>query len=193
MKTMLSSRVSVADYKKMEESRDRKAVAEFMRDRMSERYIEPMHVDLEKKNGFTIMAVSCLLIETLESFIQGWPDTKNKSQLAFCKFFDRNGGFYPFGGESQNFYKHVRCGILHQGETTGGWHIRRSGALFDKRTRTINAKLFHDEVAKVLKCYCTELQNSDWSAPIWQSFRNKMRSVCKNCEDKASPKGDAEI
>jgi hypothetical protein len=152
---------------------------------MSERYIEPMRVDRAKKNGFTIMAVSCLLIETLESFIQGWPDTKNKSQLAFCNFFDRNIGFALFHGEAQNFYKHVRCGILHQGETTGGWHIRRNGALFDKTTRTINAKKFHDEVESVLKSYCIDIQGSDWSMPIWQSFRKKMHSVCKNCENNA--------
>lgn len=185
MKTMLSSRISVADYKKMEESRDRKAIAEFMQHRLSERYIDPMRVDREKKNGFTIMAVSCLLIETLESFIQGWPDTKNKSQLAFCNFFDRNVSFDPFRGEAQNFYRHVRCGILHQGETTGGWHIRRNGTLFDKTTRTINAKRFHDEVEKVLTSYCANLQGFDWSTPTWQSFRKKMRNVCENCEDKA--------
>ena len=29
-----------------------------------------------KKNGFYVMAVSCLLIETLESFWQGWESTE---------------------------------------------------------------------------------------------------------------------
>lgn len=182
MKTMLSTRVSVADYKKMEQKRDRNAIAQFIKERISERYINPMQIDPKKKNGFTILAVSCLLIETLESFFQGWPDTKNKSQLAFCNFFDRNKGFNSFRGEAQSFYKHVRCGILHQGETTGGWHIRRDGPLFQKTSRTVNAKLFHDEIDKVLGTYCNDLQKSDWLAPIWTSFRKKMHSVCKNCE-----------
>ena len=182
MKTLLSSRVSVADYTEMEKVHDRGAIAKFVMERVSERYINPMRVDPKKKNGFTIMAVSCLLIETLESFYKGWPDTNKKSQLAFCNFFDRNQGFSSFRGEAQNFYKHVRCGILHQGETTGGWHVRRDGPIFQKKTRTINAKLFHDEIEKVLRNYCDDLQKSDWSAPIWKSFRKKMHSVCKNCE-----------
>lgn len=185
MKTMLSSRVSVADYKKMEEGRDQSAITKFIKERISERYINPMRVDPKKKNGFTIMAISCLLIETLESFFQGWSDTNNKSQSAFCNFFDRNNGFSSFRGEGQSFHKHVRCGILHQGETTGGWHIRRDGPLFQKKTKTINAKLFHDEIGNVLESYCNELQGSDWSAPIWKSLRKKMHSVCKNCESEA--------
>lgn len=185
MKTLLSSRVSVANYKKMEESRDKDAIAKFIMERVSERYITPMRVERNKKNGFTIMAVSCLLIETLESFYQGWPDSNNKSQLAFCNFFDRNQGFGSFRGQAQSFYKNVRCGILHQGETTGGWHIRRDGTIFDKKTKTINAKIFHDEIEMVLSDYCVELRRSDWSAPIWKSLRKKMHSVCKNCESKA--------
>lgn len=185
MKTLLSSRVSVADYKKMENSRDREAIAKFIRVRVLERYINPMRVERKKKNGFTIMAISCLLIETLESFFQGWPDSNGKSQLAFCNFFDRNHGFGSFRGEAQSFYKHVRCGILHQGETTGGWHIRRNGPIFQKKTRTINATLFHNEIENVLESYCDQLQRSDWSAPIWKSLRKKMRSVCKNCESEA--------
>lgn len=182
MKTLLSSRVSVSDYKNMEKNRDKDAIAQFIKERVSERYITPMRVELNKKNGFTIMAVSCLLIETLESFYQGWSDSNNKSQLAFCNFFDRNKGFDSFSGQAQSFYKHVRCGILHQGETTGGWHIRRDGAIFDRQTKTINAKLFHDEIETVLSGYCNELRHSDWSTPIWKSLIKKMHSVCKNCE-----------
>jgi hypothetical protein len=37
--------------------------------------------------------VSCLMIEALESFYQGWPDSRDKSQRAFCNFFDRNHNF----------------------------------------------------------------------------------------------------
>lgn len=182
MKTLLSSSVSVADYKKMESNQDARAIADFVKERFMERYITPMRVDPKKKNGFTIMAVSCLLIEALESFYQGWPDSNSKSQLAFCNFFDRNQRFSSFRGLSQSLYKNVRCGILHQGEATGGWHIRRDGAILDKKTTTINAKLFHDEIEKVLTDYCDELRGSDWSAAIWKSFRKKMHSVCKNCE-----------
>ncbi len=179
---MLSSDVSMEDYRKLEINQDKEAIVNFIRQRFTERYITPMKTDLQKKNGFTIMAISCLMIETLESFYQGWSDTKNKSQWAFCNFFDRSKKFHFIKGHSQSFYKNVRCGILHQGETTGGWHIRRRGAIFDKVTNTVNAKKFHDEIEESLSDYCEELRASEWSAPIWKAFRKKMESVCKNCE-----------
>jgi hypothetical protein len=182
MNTMLSSGVSLTKYENMVANGDVPGIADFVEQRFTERYIAPMRVDPKKKNGFTIMAISCLLIEAIESFYQGWPDSNGKSSLAFCNFFDRNEGFAFMRGQGQSFYKNVRCGILHQGETTGGWHVRRSGPIFDKKTKTINAKVFHDEIARVLKIYCDELRRSDWSAPIWRALRKKMRSVCKNCE-----------
>lgn len=37
-----------------------------------------------------MMAVACLMIEALESFYQGWPDTNGRSKDAFCKFADWN-------------------------------------------------------------------------------------------------------
>ena len=39
-------------------------------------------------HGFTIMAVSCLMVESLESFCRGWEHSKGKrGELAFCHFF----------------------------------------------------------------------------------------------------------
>jgi hypothetical protein len=70
----------------------------------------------------------------------------------------------------------------YQGETTKGWHIRRKGAVFSKETKTINAKLFHDEIENSLIHYCTHLENSEWNSDIWKKLRQKMNSVCKNCE-----------
>jgi hypothetical protein len=178
--TLLSSTVSVEKYKQMEKDKNISDIVTFVKQRFTERYITPMRVDKKKKNGFTIMAISCLMIESLESFYQGWHDSNNKSQLAFCNFFDRNNNFKFLRGYSQEFYKHIRCGILHQAETTGGWHIRRDGPIFYKPTKTINAKLFHDEVETVLKNYCKSLVQSDWNSKAWKDFRKKMKSICKN-------------
>ncbi len=128
------------------------------------------------------MAISCLMIESLESFYQGWTDSNRKSQLAFCNFFDRNQNFQFIRGCSQEFYKCVSCGILHQGETTNGWHIRREGAVFQKKTKTINAKLFHDHDEVALNTYCVALESNEWNSDIWKKLRKKMSAVCKNCE-----------
>ena len=183
MMTWLSNDVTDTDYLRMESIRDSKGIVQFVRNRFTERYVTPMRVDPKLKHGFTIMAVSCLMIEALESFYQGWPDSQNKSQLAFCNFFDRNPNFSFIRGYSQEFYHHVRCGILHQGETTGGWHILRDGRVFEEKTKTINAKLFHDEVENALNSYCGNLQGGAWDSELWENFRKKMKAVCENCKN----------
>lgn len=182
MKTHLSKDTTIDDYKELMEAGDRVALSNFIQKRFTERYITPMRVAPSEKNGFTLMAISCLMIEALESFYRGWPKSSRKSQLAFCQFFDRNQQFSFLRGYSTEFYIHVRCGILHQAETTGGWHIRRDGAIFEESRKKINAKLFHDRVEQALKAYCEELTAAEWDSHIWKNFRKKMRTVCKNCE-----------
>ena len=182
MDSNLSSTVKVSEYMSFVENQEAQKIVAFVKQRFAERYIVPMRVEKSKKNGFTIMAISCLMIESLESFYQGWEDSNSKSQLAFCNFFDRNDNFEFIRGYSQEFFKCVRCGILHQGETTKGWHIQRKGEIFQKQSKTIDAKLFHDEVEVALNKYCKALESEDWNSDIWKKFRNKMNTVCKNCE-----------
>lgn len=71
MDTLLSSTVSVQKYKAFVEDKNALKIVEFIKPRFSERYIEQMRVDPNKNNGFTIMAVSCLMIKSIEFFYQG--------------------------------------------------------------------------------------------------------------------------
>lgn len=177
--TRLSASCTVARYLSLKAAKDRKAIAEFVENRFEERYLGPI-IDVSPaiKNGFTIMAVSCLMIEALESFRRGWKDSKNKSELAFCSFFSRWDEFIEFRPVSEGFYKHVRCGILHQAETTGGWRIVRSGPIFNGST--VNASRFVKALRSVLKQYASSLSTEDWESEIWQAFRKKMDAVCQN-------------
>jgi hypothetical protein len=122
------------------------------------------------------------MIEALESFWQGLANTRptGASRAAFSSFFDRSHNleeFRPYAGE---FYTHVRCGILHQAESTGGWKIRRDGILFNPRTLTINASRFHDELGRCLAVYCLALQHEQFDSPLWTAFKNKMTVICRN-------------
>lgn len=179
----LSSSVTIGKYKELENEQNREKISDFIMERFSERYILPLEsIDKKKKNGFCIMAVCCLMIETLESFRQGWSDSNNKSKEAFCYFFDGNEPFKDFRGFVAEFYKHVRCGILHQAETTGGWLIIRKGPLFDRANKTINATKFFKKLKTCLKHYCGDLKNSDWNSDVWHKFREKMKAICENCK-----------
>lgn len=179
-------KVTVADYETWRDQNDagRAQVAEFFYNRMVERYINPVKaLDCDEKNGFSIMAVSCLLIETYETFRQGWSSSEKQSKAAFCYFFDREDLFAAFRGHAQDFYKNVRCGILHQGETGGGWRITRKSELplFDG-ARTVNATKFHSQLQQVISNYRDALKVEPVTAGVWKNFREKMKATIKNCE-----------
>jgi hypothetical protein len=137
-----------------------------------------------------MMAVACLMIEALESFRQGWPDTsfRGAGKMAFSSFFNAHDLFAPFRGHAHDFYKGVRCGILHQAETTLGWRIRRDGELLkiDGAIRTVNAKTFVTALKCALDDYRDQLMAGQWDDKLWKSLRVKMERICANCASKSN-------
>jgi hypothetical protein len=201
----LSSNVTIGRYREMETRKDRNGLATFIEERLLERYVVPLQT-AKRKHGFLMMAAACLLIETLESFYRGWPgDTKDKmpsadiddpckpadltrstvsrSEVAFCYFFQREPTLAQFRPYARQFYLCVRCGILHQGETTGGWRIRREGDLFDVPNLTIDANKFLAVVEHSVGAYAEELRRpeADWDDEIWKNFRAKMTAIIDHC------------
>jgi len=180
--TQLSSTINTTELLDMINNSDKVGIADFILERFSERYINPITIlDRTEKHGFSIMAISCLMIESLESFKNGWEDTRNKSEKAFKSFFAREKEFELFKPISGQFYKNVRCGILHQSETTDGWKIRRDGNLYERETKTINATAFLDKLETTLKKYVADLKSSDWDSSDWDNLRRKLRLVINNC------------
>ncbi|HYR88456.1 MAG TPA: hypothetical protein VE422_30535 [Terriglobia bacterium] len=181
----LASKFTVADYEKARDAKvpDRDAIAKAIHRRFLERYIEPV-LQPKKKHGFAIMAVSCLIIETLVSFRRGWKHSRGKSEDAFRRFFKCADSFSAFREHSKDFYENVRCGILHQAETTGGWLILRDGPLLDPRadTITINATEFIKQLEKFLEKFCEDLKSKDWDSTEWKNVIIKMNVIVKNCE-----------
>mgnify|MGYP003612181445 CR=1 FL=1 len=136
----------------------------------------------EYKNGFSIMTNCSLLIETIVAFLQGDNKTTSYGENTFNNFF-RKAEYYnnPLSiFENQKFYKNIRCGILHQGETYGGFKILREGKLFNKEEKIINAKLFCMEMNNLLISYKNELIESDWNSDIWVNCRKKIIHIINN-------------
>jgi hypothetical protein len=183
---ILSSGVSISAYEQMEREMNKVGISDFVFIRLSERYLIPLeNVPLKFKNGFSIMANACLLIETYESFRQGWKDTNGPFLRPFDLFFEREPGFKDFKyGYSSKFYRNVRCGILHQGETTGGWKITRlkEAPIFNKVGKTINATKFFNELRKSLEAYRELLISSDWDDEVWVNCRKKISYIIENCK-----------
>ncbi len=184
---LLSSSVTVAQYRQFETDENREKIADFIMERFTERYITPLRGNRDRKHGFCTMAICCLMIEALESFWRGWDHSNGKSESAFCFFFDRSSNLSVFRGYASDFYKHVRCGILHQAETTNGWRVRRDGPLLDLATKTINATKFHDEMESCLLKYTDTLKASDRNSAIWKNLRKKMKAIISHCSTGEEP------
>lgn len=180
--TELASGFSVRDYERARDSSppDRAVVADAIQRRFTERYIAPARA--KPRHGFMMMAVSCLMIETLESFRQGWDNSDRRGKEAFCAFFDHWDTFKDFRGHAEAFYIGVRCGILHQAETTRGWRIRRGrSVLFDPLNRVVNAERFLSCLNEVLNSFCGDLKTAPWSGYEWRMVQKKMNAIAHNC------------
>lgn len=96
-------------------------------DRMNARFFDAIRTLSGRCNdqwghnlSFSIMALNCLLIETLQQFYDGLESTApRKNEAAFKRFLSRS-YYFRFSREvAEQFYRNIRCGILHQAETKG--------------------------------------------------------------------------
>ena len=177
--------VTVKEYNHMKEEKNKEKIADFIYNRLYSRYIKPFEFNNEiykkqYKSGFSMMASYCLLIETLQSFKNGWGDSDRKSEQAFKEFFKDNEDFDTLNNKGKEIYKNIRCGILHQGETTDGWKIRREGDELENN-KTINAVRFGKVLEKSLENYREKLKTEEWDSEIWDNCRTKMRKIIQNC------------
>ena len=150
--------------------------------RFNNRYVKHLKtVD----SGFLKMAVSCLMIETMESFRQGKKDTKatGVGKKMFKDFFETEQILFPgFKDIYSDFYYNIRCGILHQAETKNAWRILRKDSLLDKTEKTINSTKFVNALEKALDNYVNELKSNDFNSTIWKNALLKLDTICENCQ-----------
>jgi len=178
--------VTIKQYNDLLAVPDKEAISNMVYHRLHARYLKPfLFKDKtfkdEYKNGFSIMANCCLLIETLHSFKNGWGDSNGRSGQAFKDFFDNDVNFKELKSRGNEIYINIRCGILQQGETTNGWKIDRGDkTLIDGKT--IHAMTFMKRLEKSLIAYKNSLRAEKWDSEIWDNFRTKMRKIISNCE-----------
>jgi hypothetical protein len=177
--------VTLRAYSSMVKAKDRSGIAKLIRLRFSERYLDPV-LDSRKPHGFAILAIWCLMVESLESFRNGWKGTQGVpggGEAVFRSLFDFYDEFKDLRPVVGEFYTHVRCGILHQAETTGCWVVNRSSELFSASgpLRRVSASQFAKCLSDVLNRYTDELARTDWKDSNWKNVRKKFRSVCHNC------------
>lgn len=157
-------------------------IIEFIDHRFTNRYLKHL---VKINSGFLKMAVCCLTIETLECFKQGRENTKERGAgiQMFRDFFTSEKLNFPnFEIIADNFYYHIRCGILHQAETTDAWRIRRDGELLNVNERCVNSNKFVRALQKSLKNYINQLRAENFDSKLWKNAIIKLEDICKNCK-----------
>jgi hypothetical protein len=130
--------------------------------------------------GFSMMALCCLLVETLQSFRDGPSNWTPGKTMANFKLFLRRPAFGEAFDEEiiRKFVNGLRNGILHDAETRR-WVIRRDkpkGKIVEQLDGglALNRTLFYEAVKKEFKSYLTELRKSSTTGPR-ERFRKKMQ------------------
>lgn len=181
---------------------------EIFEDRLKYRYLDAIKVlqdsddeyfreQQQRRFGFSMMALDCLLIETLAQFREGLKDSDEaktilgKNNAEFYIHFLTQASFElkkVFDLQTAtSFYKTIRCGILHQAETKEDSRIRFfdnekfSSTPFEPSRNGKSLKVFwsnfHILVEKEFNAYCTHLLANDVS-DLREKFIAKMNNIC---------------
>jgi hypothetical protein len=190
----LAPRCDVTDVSRRLDGGNTKELAAFLRLRHESRFFEPIECLRQASNsyhgyGFSMMALCCPLIETIECYRQGLPTTSKKEWRAFIDIQNKQSvsAQYPLAtaaptsGESafvhfftdfqaifpdvdgSEFYHNIRNGLLHQAQTQNGWTIDAMGSVVcDRSQKHLNRNLFADALKAAFEHYVRELETLIW-------------------------------
>ena len=146
----------------------------------------------QRRFGFSMMALDCLLIETLAQFYNGLPESPSRENSSFYISFLWQGSFIlksAFDNESKAklFYKTIRNGILHQAETKDSstiWFRDKEQTELpfivtpDSKGLRIYWLNFHRLVIEEFIAYCEALKKKD-PLSMRNAFKRKMDHICR--------------
>lgn len=180
---------TVADYKKLtfDTEEDWQTAVTIFEDRIREQFLNIADaIEDMPFAGFAVMALDCLLIETLNQFYHGVSETPRRcGEGYFVEFLTRP----PFkddfdDNKAKKFYDHVRNDILHQAETKENTRIRTDSEppivqlTPDEKGLIINRKKFHQKLKDAFEQYVRDLRGPK-NSQIREHFRRKMDSICR--------------
>ena len=182
----ISPRYRVSDWKALNlatQSDWRKGVR-MVEDRLNARFFDAIKpIDKQDFAGFAVLALDCLLIETLQQFREGADETPRRKGEQYFVDFLTTAPFSAYFSKATaaKFYDHFRCGILLQAEIKSSSKVRRNGQLVaptpDGNGLIINRKQFHATLRKAFAEYLRALRNRS-DALLCQNFVKKMSYIC---------------
>lgn len=156
-----------------------------LKDRIEGRYINQIDLLLNdvNANGFTIMALNCLLIETLYQFKMGKDKTPNRKNKEVYSDFLMQEFPYEFRTENiaNSFYTNIRCGILHSAQTKNESRLSdREDVVvtFEGNTLVVSVKGMSLLLKTYFEHYLQKLAVPN-EVILRNNFINKMKFVCR--------------
>jgi hypothetical protein len=136
----------------------------------------------ERRFGFAILALDCLLVETLQAFILGLTHSNKRSEEMFISFLGFVPSFAPpfTPAIARTFYLDFRCGILHQAEVGRRSRVVSEGPLLgiENSGLVVNRNEFHRQLATEHDEYIHDLQNP-LNEQLRFNFRVKMNYIAR--------------
>lgn len=135
-------------------------------------------------NGFAIMALECLLVETLAQFKYGFQNTKNVSEETYVHFLMHDLSCCACISHARQFYSRIRCGILHQAQTKdrGGLNCQMTLSYPVYKHNSflmVSIPAFMEKMNEYFESYCDDLRNPD-NVELRKCFVRKMDWICGN-------------
>lgn len=138
--------------------------------------------------SFSVMALNCLLIETLRQFKLGEDATVGNNEKAFVGFF-KSSRFFNECISNKNaklFYNHIRCGILHQAQTKYNSQLAINQEVMierledDSQCIRVDVEHFTNALIQDYEEYLRNIRNIDYSPVLRQNFISKMNYIVQD-------------
>ena len=155
---------------------------EIFNDRINGRFIDPINTlrDKVSTNGFVIMAIDCLLIDTFYQFEKGVDENRNNQKNYSIFLRDTFPDMFPTKAKAEEFYTKIRCGILHSAQTKKNGILttdRESPIEFQNDVLYVSVKGFTDCLIQYFNEYKQKLLNSE-NQELRRNFITKMNFIC---------------
>lgn len=165
-------------------SEDWPTAAKIVKDRLDGRFLCYARNSLDSRHsGFFVLAVDCLLLETLQQFRLGVLDGRSRSRELVTGFLEGRHFQPDFDAESRTaFFYDIRCGLFHQAEARKMWLVRRDqeqmlGRYPNGEGYVIDVQRFHSALEQSFDDYLSELCDPE-SDGLRNNLWLKMEQIC---------------
>jgi len=134
----------------------------------------------EQYAGFAVLALDCIVLESLWGFKEGKPVPKRSERQVYRDLLTGpNFGFTE--KQSDAFREFVRNGLMHDAETRGRWRIEKTipkGTIIERNTHgdyVINRSRFHHAVTAAVDDWIRTARNGD--ATLRENIKKRIEQI----------------